>query len=151
MTDLDDISDGLRGVETAVREVKKAVEEHSVIREFAGLIWVVAIVWLVSLLGDAWHSKWRYSLQYSIEAKFVHVDKKPHDCDFLAAPLGEKFCHYERNLSKVWWARSYTTGQPITSIDDRKTWTEATPPTGSIVPVEPKMEYVDITWEKKDD
>ena len=148
MSYFDNASLELRNLERAVREVKKAVEDKN--RGCWLIFFIIVVLGLVELSGRAWHSKYRYALQYSIGAEAVHVDKEPHDCAFLAAPLGEKYCHYEPVVLKVLWAKS-TTGKPITSTDDGKTWNEATPAPGSIVPVEPKVTEVYITWDKKDD
>lgn len=55
----------------------------------------------------------------------VIIEKKPHDCEFSAAPLGDKNCHYEKVMSKMMWSTS-TKGDPIVSEDDGKTWYEPT-------------------------
>jgi hypothetical protein len=36
---------------------------------------------------------------YHVEPSIVHVDYKPHDCEFDAAPLGKKYCHYEQHVA----------------------------------------------------
>ena len=55
----------------------------------------VALFWDV----DAF-VKLRVALQYG-DKPFAHwptvtIDKEPHDCDFMTAPIGIKHCHYER-------------------------------------------------------
>ena len=39
-----------------------------------------------------------YAAVYSTDADHVHVDAKPHDCDFSKAPLGDKECHFEKQV-----------------------------------------------------
>jgi hypothetical protein len=74
---------------------------------------------------------------------------KPHDCAFLAAPLGEKYCHYERSVSITRWGTSQT-GNPIVSYDDGKTW-DTFDPAGKDVPRFPTVKEVYVGWEKKED
>jgi hypothetical protein len=39
-----------------------------------------------------------YHDKYSVPRTLVFVDVKPHDCEFLSAPMGEKHCHYDRKV-----------------------------------------------------
>jgi hypothetical protein len=89
-------------------------------------------VFLWSLPGRIWHAKWRYTTAYGIPSSQLYVQDKPHDCAFLAVPLGEKYCRYERTISTVRWAKS-TEGNPIISYDEGKTWSNFDP-TGESVP-----------------
>jgi hypothetical protein len=79
----------------------------------------------------------------------VTVADKPHDCNFLAAPLGAKYCEYERSVLVVRWATS-TSGTPIISYDDGKTWSVFTPEAGMTVPRQSTVKEVDISWSKKE-
>ncbi|HEY1800969.1 MAG TPA: hypothetical protein VGG46_08550 [Terriglobales bacterium] len=140
---------------TDLQDVKYAIErvEHAIDRRStsAALIFYVLIgVFLFSLPGKAWHSKWRYMTTYGVGSENVQVDSEPHDCDFLAAPMGEKYCHYEQVVHTLRWATS-TTGYPIESTDDGKTWSVFTPSPGAQVPKENTVEYLSATWEKKAD
>jgi hypothetical protein len=62
--------------------------------------------------------------------------KKPHDCDFLKAPIGEKNCSFEPEVSTVRTAIS-TEGKPIVSFDEGQHWTldDSSPPTKPSVTV----------------
>jgi len=65
--------------------------------------WVVcfAIFYFVYIgCSAAWHSKARYAMQYGVAYDKVYKSNKPHDCDFLAAPIGEKNCHYDADAQK---------------------------------------------------
>lgn len=35
------------------------------------------------------------SYKYSVKPGNIRIDAKPHDCDFMLAPMGDKGCHYD--------------------------------------------------------
>jgi len=45
---------------------------------------------------DRWTDKVWYSVRYDADFKNVCVDKRPMDCDFFHAPLGNKGCEYKK-------------------------------------------------------
>lgn len=113
-----DVVDAVERVENAVSRVEQAVKDKWSSALIIG--WIILGVFLVDVPGSLWHSKFRYEVEYSVPADKVIVATHPHDCAFLAAPLGEKYCHYEREVSTLRWATS-TTGIPIASWDEGKT------------------------------
>jgi hypothetical protein len=144
----DRVDDAADRIETALGRVESAVNN-----KWSTIQWVVIFLigsYLWSLPGDIWHSKWRYAQAYGIAESDVYIQEKPHDCAFLAAPLGEKYCHHERVVLITRWATS-TTGNSIVSYDDGKSWTIFDPPAGKEVPKLSTVEEVIINWEKKDD
>lgn len=40
-----------------------------------------------------------YAWAYNVEHNQVFKSPKPHDCEWGAAPLGDKFCHYEKAIT----------------------------------------------------
>jgi len=89
--------------------------------------WVVTIIaiWFIYVgVEVAWHSKARYALQYGANYGDVTKDKKPHDCDWLAAPLGDKNCRYDPlvQVQTITTGSDKNSGRPIVSYDDGKTW-----------------------------
>jgi hypothetical protein len=75
----------------------------------AGVFFVVAVV------GAIWYYEsdldWivtnRAEGRYHLGADKIAVHgKRPHDCDFMTAPLGSKNCHYEREYAVEWLALS---------------------------------------------
>ena len=115
------------------------------------LIGVIVVGFLVlSWADDLWHSKWRYATRYGVSEDKVYIDSHPHGCAFFAAPLGLKYCHYDRTSSTLRWATS-TTGNPIASYDDGKTWDVLTPDAAATVPRTSTVEEVYVRWEKKDE
>jgi len=101
----------------------------------------VLVAWL--WLGDGWHSPLRYSIQYGVPLSEISKPEKPHDCDFLTAPLGIKNCRYDLHEQIVKTAMS-TTGVPIVSYDEGKTWAF----NNGSPPVKPQ---VILMWEKIDE
>jgi hypothetical protein len=132
----------------AIERVERAVKDKTSTVTVIG--WMLIGVFLWNLPGIIWHAKWRYALGYGVNSDKVTVDSLPHDCAFLAAPLGEKYCHYERVISTIRWATS-TSGNPIASWDEGKTWTVFTPDAGTRVPRYDTVQEVYIAWKKVDD
>jgi hypothetical protein len=46
-----------------------------------------------------WFLKWLYAGKFNVTMEQVTVAKKPHDCDFMQAPMGSKNCHYIQRAS----------------------------------------------------
>jgi hypothetical protein len=63
---------------------------------------LVIVAWIMVVLfdvlqygpGRAWYV-WRYS----VSPKNVLIDPQPHDCEFMAAPVGNKYCHYDKMVN----------------------------------------------------
>ena len=152
---LQDVEGAVERVETAVERVEAAVArvEAAVKSKWSSAQWVLAVL-IFSLLwsvpGDIWRSKWRYGLNYDLPSDQIIIDDHPHDCAFLAAPLGEKYCHYEREVETLRWATS-TAGFPIASWDDGKTWSAFTPDAGVTIPKTSTVKQVHISWKKIED
>jgi hypothetical protein len=147
-----DVESAVQDVEAAVRDVEEAVNrvEEAVANKWSTFSYLVAVtlgVVLFSWLGDLWHAKWRYAASYGVSSEKVFIDDRPHDCAFLAAPLGEKYCRYERAVSTIRWATS-TSGEPIVSYDEGKTWSAFTPPATVTVPRYSTVEEVHISWKR---
>jgi hypothetical protein len=155
MSTLGDVEEAVERVETAVQEaaqsIERAIKENSWSSAFP-VVWIGLLVYLVCAYvpGEVWHSKWRYELQYDVESSKIQYDKEPHDCEFLTAPLGNKHCHYERSVATLRWATS-TTGLPIASFDDGKTWSTFTPDAGVRIPNNSTVEQVYVSWAKQQD
>jgi len=140
--------DALQDVERAVLRVEKAVTDKWSSAQWILATLIAAHLW--SLPGEIWHAKWRYALWNNVSSDKVIVDDHPHDCAFLAAPFGEKYCHYDREVSTLQWATS-TTGNPIASFDEGKTWSTFTPDSGIAVPRQPTVVQVYIRWKRIDE
>jgi hypothetical protein len=80
---------------------------------------------------DEWAIKWRYSLETDLHDPMIVIEKHPHDCEFLTAPIGDKHCHYDRIATTL---RIRQRGvERESSFDDGKTWSRAAPEARSSV------------------
>ncbi len=90
-----------------------------------GVVFVIGVLFV--LFSHVWplvfpESRWAYALAYDTDEKHVRIEPKPHDCDFLHAPLGDKHCHYEKAILVSRYGKDVRTGQPMVSYDGGKTW-----------------------------
>ena len=128
MTDLDDVEAAIDRVESAIERVEKAVKD---IVSWPNLVfWAFCVFAAFEWFGPAVHSKYRYEIQYGMGSSDVHINSKPHDCNFLAAPVGAKYCHYVVSVLEEEVRPSQQPGSFLVSQDGGKTWrpTELTAP-----------------------
>lgn len=92
-------------------------------------------------MESAWHGPRRYAIEYSMSSEQVTVAKKPHNCDWLAAPLGDKFCHYEAHVEVIRTGHRENSSQRVISFDNGKTWSDD----NSEIQLKPA---VNVTWSK---
>lgn len=57
---------------------------------------IVAALWPYLSLDPI--KSW-YALDYEVPVERIEVDKKPHDCEFMTAPIGDKHCHYDAQVT----------------------------------------------------
>ncbi len=72
-----------------------------------------------------WSNKWRYSLESDLDDAVILIERLPHNCEFMSAPMGEKHCHYERIARTV--RIHQNAGVRLLSLDEGKTWLAADP------------------------
>jgi hypothetical protein len=104
----------------------------------------VFFVWaLLAMVDDVIHSKWRYEIQCGVSSEHIHKSDRPHDCNFLHAPIGGKGCRYEITVTEEEVRKSQQPGRFVVSNDGGKTW----------APTETATEYHDvwINWNKVDE
>jgi hypothetical protein len=152
----EEVCDRLDNIEAAVKD------------SHPGLSWVwLVVVGSLAVLGfaDMWNSKTRYALWYGVTNDKVTLEKKPTDCNFFRSPMGDKDCHYDRQVniikvdnSNAWGGQSisYDNGEtwvhtaknsygiPIVSRDGGTTWSTES------VPARTEPQII-VSWEKKDD
>jgi hypothetical protein len=81
-------------------DVKTVLDAKKVLRGTASAIALLLV--LVGLFYGCiyvFSKTFKYEQQYNVDAKHVFVDDKPHDCEWDAAPLGNKYCHYENEVT----------------------------------------------------
>jgi hypothetical protein len=109
-------------------EIRDIIHENKELFSRSGLSqWIggIVILWLaIAGFAGAWHSKLRYVMWYGTDWSSVTVDPEPHDCDLLAAPLGEKNCRYDAQVTtqKTILSLDKNSGRRIVSYDEGKTW-----------------------------
>ena len=93
---------------TTKRSVVKSSEETNLraVARFAGMLCAIAIGLMVFWYGGielliwlAPESRYGYAFKYTDSADQVFIEPKPHDCEWGKAPIGSKYCHFERHIS----------------------------------------------------
>ena len=107
-------------------------------------LFMLGLLWIPTFYISAWlwpDANWVNYVQYSSESDLknatVSIAPRPHDCDFFAAPMGSKHCHYNKHLRAV-RVRTLSSGGFV-STDEGRTWTKAKPSDHAAV---------FISWEK---
>jgi hypothetical protein len=72
---------------------------------FSLAVWGAAIMFLIGagslgILYEYSPQQW-YAMQNNIPVDRVSVQPKPHDCEFIKAPLGDKNCHFDRVVTRL--------------------------------------------------
>jgi hypothetical protein len=62
-----------------------------------GIFLLLALLSLV-VIGPWMPDSIRYAWMYGTNGDHVHVQKKPTDCEWGRAPIGDKGCHYEKQV-----------------------------------------------------
>jgi hypothetical protein len=114
-------STDLSDVIAAVDSVREAVRSQHTWVSSAFWIWIAWSVFSF-LQTSVWESKSRYAMYYGVPNEHVTLLKKPHDCDFLKAPIGSKECHFDKNVEVTQIGKDTKTGRPVVSHDSGKTW-----------------------------
>ncbi len=56
---------------------------------------IVTVVGAIAL-WSYWDSAFILSYRFRVNEENIYIQKKPHDCEFLSAPIGRKHCSYEK-------------------------------------------------------
>jgi hypothetical protein len=87
---------------------------------FGILLIVIAIALWDPVRDSDWLARVYAANHYGVPyANIEIIGKRPHDCDFMTAPLGEKHCSYEREYLAEWFTLS-TNHEPITYGTDQE-------------------------------
>lgn len=132
--ELEDIHNTLREIQDAIPRVNSQ-----------SVIWFVVVLFLVwGLLGPAlgrfnrWTHKVWYSMRYGADLKNITILKKPSDCDFLHAPLGEKGCSFKKHVEPFGEKERQTLIQQATTSEEQQE-------------IAKRPNLVFVYWEKKED
>jgi hypothetical protein len=91
----------VRGLVFRLRMPPIGKEEWKQVLRLIGWAVVVIIVIIVGIVAfEYWRlgDKGRFALQYHISPDVVVVEPRPHGCDFDDPPLGNKHCHFEKEV-----------------------------------------------------
>jgi hypothetical protein len=129
----------LEGVQSSLEAIHETLKSRT---DFSVLVWfflglLFFLDWSGSTL-DRWTDKLWYSFADNAEFKNITVDKRPSDCDFLYAPLGNKGCRYEKRTNVFGDEQRRTLMQQATTTEERQEYTK-------------QPNSVTLYWEKKDD
>lgn len=107
------------------------------------------------LLYAFWDTKLVMAVRLNVDSEHLEIAPKPHDCEFMTAPIGDKHCHYKQVVQKTLHAREVKGGYPIYSSDDGKTWVrysyELTAQEAKDWPTYPTAAVAWVGWEKVTD
>jgi hypothetical protein len=85
-------------------------------------LWFSLLLAAGVFLYVSWDSKPVIAWRFDVDRNHLVVASKPHDCEFLTAPMGEKHCHYKLIVHRVLHSHAESDGGPIYSVDEGKTW-----------------------------
>lgn len=76
------------------------------------IVFVVTAIVVVPeiIIRIAPESAYGYAFKYDVSPDQVDVEPKPHDCEFMKAPVGNKYCHFEKEVDTVKDERGEITG-----------------------------------------
>lgn len=66
-------------------------------------------------------SRLGYVARYGVDFSHVVIQRRPHNCEWGSAPLGDKHCDYKAEVHTIRTGTSKN-GRPIVSFDEGKTW-----------------------------
>jgi hypothetical protein len=134
------------------RTVSELEEVHSTLEEilstlksrldFTSLFWLLVFIyfleaWPGSAL-DRWTDKEWYSLSTEASDANITIEKRPTDCDFLHAPLGNKGCDYKKRSDVFGDEQRRALIQRATTPEDRQAY-------------EQRPSSVTVSWAKTED
>lgn len=99
-------------------------------------------------------SKWKYVVTNNVPYDHVTISPRPTDCDFDRSPIGNKACHYEKQVAVIppcITGVNALDGTPLMSCDQGHSWETATgshqnPP--AVINQKRTEGSVIVTWEK---
>ena len=90
--------------------VAKRGRNNAGMRVFIG---VAAVLGIWEIRDSDWFAKIYAATKYSLPQTKIDIEgSRPHDCDFMTAPMGSKHCSYKREYLAEWFTLSKS-DQPI--------------------------------------
>ena len=98
---------------------KLYAEVKAVFRSILMFLWWSTVAVVLFVLGlwivSSTDTRIGLRIKYDLDDSHVFMDKKPHDCEWASAPLGDKHCHYEMVVAPQ---MVYTGEEPVTFPDN---------------------------------
>jgi hypothetical protein len=157
--DLDDVHSTLENVDSKLGDVHSELKDiQSTLDKILDVLkdkpsglspWelLVVILFIAAIAGsDSWSGSkldrftdrcW-YSVRYEADWANVHIERRPSDCDFIHAPLGNKGCSYKKSTN-------------IFADDERKTLVERATTPQEKQEASQRPNLVMVYWEKNDE
>ena len=90
-----ELIDAVENVEQAVKDLEQTVKDKWSTARWVGALFLYMMV--SGIFSAVWHSKIRYAVEYGVGTDKITVEKisPSESCAFLAAPIGEKYCHHD--------------------------------------------------------
>lgn len=129
----------------AVFDGRNSQDGMRVLRGVAFLGGLLCLVWIV-FAPEPWRDSFNYSNKYNIREDSVHFQPKPKDCDWGHAPIGDKACHYKKQVL-LGIARNTAQGQYM----DEETYKKAVTGKGLYDSPAPIVTDVYVDWVKVED
>ncbi len=143
----DDYDDSGERTVSELEEVRSTLKEISsklewIVDTASFFLWVmVAILVLHDWSGsklDRWTDKVWYSVRYDTDFKNVIVERRPMDCDFFHAPLGDKGCEYKKDVLVFDEEQRQALIKRATTAEEQQTFAK-------------QPNSVGVHWEKKEE
>jgi len=92
---------------------KLGVRRHHKNAGLGVFIVVVVVLGIWEIRDSDWFAKIYAATKYSLPQSKIDIEEsRPHDCDFMTAPVGSKHCSYKREYLAEWFTLSKN-NQPI--------------------------------------
>ena len=141
--DLDDVCNRLEDIQAEIKESRNSRWDWAVIG------WICLLLVIPDWAGAVWNSRFMISARYGTASDQVIIADKPHDCAFMKAPVGHKYCSYSRQITAttILHRHDTATGRPIISYDEGKNWDWNDSYTGP----ESTVRLVNVNWTREDE
>jgi hypothetical protein len=129
----------LEEVHSTLEEIHETLKSRT---DFSVLVWFfLGFLFFEGWSGsklDRWTDKVWYSFADSAEFKNITVNKRPSDCDFFYAPLGNKGCQYKKRTNVFGDEQRRAFMQQATTTEEQQAYAK-------------QPNSVTVYWEKKED
>src|SRR5229473_1728383 len=92
--------------------------------DFSRYFWIFLIIWMFASWPGSWLDKWTdrlwYWVRYDSDFKNITVEKRPSDCDWFRAPMGDKDCQYKKAVNAFGAEQRKQLMDQATSVEERQ-------------------------------